>query len=136
MKVTYKNILFMQNLQSAISNLNLSADDYAVISKVNKLVKKLAPHLEDFQESVEDLKLDHCYKDGQKIVRENGQLQWTADGERAFRKSYKELLNKELDVDVEAINFSDFYEVLPEAAKAANKWEDVEETFSPFFVKL
>lgn len=99
-------------------------------------MKKLATYIEEFQEAVEDLKLDNCYKEGNKIVRENGQLQWTAEGEKAFRKSYKELLSQELDVDVDPISFPDFYEVLPESAKSANKWEDVEETFSPFFVKL
>lgn len=134
MKVTYKNILVMQNLQEAIVKMNLSSEDYVAVVKLNKIVKKLAPIIENFQEMVEDLRLDHCYKEGNKIVRENGQMQWTADGEKAFRKAYKELLSTEVDVDAQAINYSELYDILPKAAQANNKWEDVEENLSPFFV--
>lgn len=134
MKVTHKNILFLQNLQTVIANLNLSGEDYVVVSRINKLLKKLAKHIEDFQESVEDLKLDNCYKEKNKIVRENGQLQWTVEGEKAFRKAYKELLLEEVEIDADPINFQDLYNVLPKEAQQNNQWEDVEEVFTPFFV--
>lgn len=135
MVTTYKKILVINSFQEAISKMELSGDDYVVVSKLNKLVKKLAPINEQFQELVEDARLDHCYKDGTKIVRENGQLQWTAEGEKAFRKAYKELLEKEVSVEVSPISYSDIYAILPKAAQSYNKWEDVQETLSPFFVE-
>ena len=134
MKVTYKNILILQSFQEAIAKFNLSSEDYVVIAKINKAVKKLADNISDFQESVEDLRLDNCYKDGSKIVRENGQLQWSAEGEKAFRKAYKELLNEELEVNVEPINYSELFAILPKEAQKGNKWEDVEDALSPFFI--
>ena len=133
MIVTYKNILVIQSLQEAVAKLQLSAEDYACVAKLNKAVKKLAPHSENFQEAVEDLRLDNCYKEGNKIVRENGQLQWTAEGEKAFRKAYKELLAQEVEVDVQPMSYPALLEVFPKQAQATNKWEDVEESLSPFF---
>lgn len=133
MTVSYKNILVLQGFQEAVAKLNLSAEDYAVISKLNKAIKKLTPELENFQEMVEDLRLDHCYKEGTKIVRENGQLQWSAEGEKAFRKSYKELLTKEVDVDVMPMNYAELLPLLPDSASETNKWDDVKESLSPFF---
>lgn len=135
MVTTYKKILTVNSFQEAVSKLELSGDDYVAVAKLNKLVKKLAPATEQFQELVEDLRLDHCYKDGAKIVRENGQFQWTAEGEKAFRKAYKELLEKEVSVEVSPISYSDIYAILPKAAQAANKWEEVQETLSPLFVE-
>jgi hypothetical protein len=135
MVTTYKKILIINSFQEAISKMELSGDDYVVVSKLNKLVKKLAPITEQFQELVEDARLDHCYKDGTKIVRENGQLQWTAEGEKAFRKAYKELLEKEVSVEVSPISYSDVYAILPKAAQSSNKWEEVQESLSPFFVE-
>jgi hypothetical protein len=134
MKVTYKNILVLQSFQEAITKFNLSSEDYVVIAKINKTVKKLADNISDFQESVEDLRLDNCYKEGSKIVRENNQLQWSAEGEKAFRKAYKELLNEEVEVNVEPINYSELFAILPKQAQASNKWEDVEEALTPFFI--
>jgi hypothetical protein len=134
MKVTYKNILVLQSFQEAIAKFNLSSEDYVVIAKINKTVKKLADNISDFQESVEDLRLDNCYKEGSKIVRENGQLQWSAEGEKAFRKAYKQLLNEEVEVNVEPINYSELFDILPKEAQANNKWEDVEEALTPFFI--
>ena len=134
MKVTYKNILVLQSFQEAIAKFNLSSEDYVVIAKINKTVKKLADNISDFQESVEDLRLDNCYKEGSKIVRENNQLQWSAEGEKAFRKAYKELLNEEVEVNVEPINYSELFAILPKQAQASNKWEDVEEALTPFFI--
>lgn len=134
MIVTNKNILVMQSFQEAVAKFQLSAEDYAPVAKLAKVIKKLTPHVEAFQESVEDLRLDHCYKEGNKIVREEGQLQWSAEGEKAFRKAYKALLTEEVDVDVQPMNYAEFFDIIPKQAQAGNKWEDVEEALSPFFV--
>jgi len=135
MIATYKNILVMQSFQEAIAKFQLSAEDYVPVAKLAKVIKKLTPHTEAFQESVEDLRLDHCYKEGNKIVREDGQLQWSAEGEKAFRKAYKSLLTEEVDVDVQPMSYTELFDILPKQAQVNNKWEDVEEALSPFFTK-
>lgn len=133
MTVTFKQILVLQGFQDALAKLKLNTEDYAVLSKLQKVVKKLTPHIEEMQEMVEDLRLDHCYKEGTKIVRENGQLQWTAEGEKAFRKAYKELLTQDVDVDVQPLNYADILHLLPPNSGDANNWDDVKDSLSPFF---
>lgn len=135
MKSTYKKILVLQSFNDAVAKLNLPADDYAVISKLAKNVKKLQQYVEQFQEAVEDLRLDHCMKDGLKIIRENGQLQWTADGEKAFRKAYKHLLEEEVEVDssITPMSYKEISELIPN--NGAGDWEDVKESLMGFFTE-
>jgi hypothetical protein len=132
MKVSYKKILIVQGVNDSVNKLGYSAEDYAVVSKLNRLVKKLVPFIEEMQEQVEDLRLDHCMKDGLKIVRENGQLQWTAEGEKAFRKAYKQLLETEIEVELSAIKYSELAEMLPKNS-GLGEWDDVRDSLSPFF---
>lgn len=134
MITTYKQILALQQMWEAISKLDLSEQDYLPVAKLSKTIKKLKPNLEDFQEMVEDLRLDNCYKEGVKIVRVDGQLQWTAEGEKSFRKEYKALLAGEVNVDVQPMNYKELFSILPLNAQAGGSWEDVEEILTPFFV--
>jgi hypothetical protein len=130
--VTYKKLMFFQNYNDSVSRLGLNADDYAVIGRMSKLIKKLNPKFEEFQEMVEDLRLDHCMKDGLKIVRENNQLQWTAEGEKSFRKAYKQLLETEVEVeDFTPLSYNEILSLLPNNVNG--RWEEVEEILSPFF---
>jgi hypothetical protein len=132
MKVTYKKILIVQNLNESVQKLGYAAEDYIVLGKLTKLVKKLAGHIEAFQELVEDAKLDHCMKDGLKIIRENGQLQWTAQGEKDFRKAYKEILETEVEVDATPIQYTELVALVP-SKNDIGEWEDVKNSLSPFF---
>lgn len=132
MKATYRKILVLNSFNDAILKLKLSSEDYAVISKLAKVVKKLQFRVEEFQEAVEDLRLDHCMKDGLRIIRENGQLQWTAEGEKNFRKAYKELLETEVEIDdITPMNYSEIQELIPNGG--AGDWEDVKDSLSGFF---
>ena len=132
MKTTYRKILVLNSFNDAIGKLNLSPDEYTVISKLTKVVKKLQHKVEEFQEAVEDLRLDHCMKDGLRIIRENGQLQWTAEGEKAFRKAYKSLLETEVEIDnIQPMNYSEIQELIPNGG--AGDWEDVKDSLSGFF---
>jgi hypothetical protein len=133
MTVSYKKILILQNFSESLSKLNLKTEDYAILEKLNKVVKKLAGDIEGFNELVEDLKLDHCMKDGLKIVRENNQLQWTAEGEKAYRKAYKQLLNEEVAIDetIKPLSYNEILSILPE--KTFMGWDDVKENLMPFF---
>jgi hypothetical protein len=135
MKVKYKNIVVLQNFNEAVGKLNLSTEDFAVIGRLSKLSKKMNAKMEELQEMIEDLRLDFCMKEGQKILRENGQLQWTVDGERAFRKAYKNLMEKEVELDdFNQINYADIIALLPKGQIA--EWEDVKENLGDFFVYI
>ena len=73
---------------------------------------------------------------GTKIVRDDkGNYQWTAEGEKAFRKAYKDLLNTsiELPADFKALNYYELGMALPADFLKANPWEAMEEVLSPFF---
>ena len=123
----------VQSLNDSVAKLNLSAEDYAVIGRLSKLVKKLSPKIEEFQEEIEDLRLDHCMKDGLKIIRENGQLQWTVEGEKAFRRAYKSLLEKEVELDdITPINYADIIALALKGQVA--EWEDVKDSLGNLFV--
>jgi hypothetical protein len=135
--VTYKKLLQLKTFASSVANLK-DVDDTVVVVKLQKLAKKACKPLEDFEEMVEDLRLDHCFKDGGKIVRDsNGQYQWSAEGEKAFRKAYKDLLNQEVETHYDSpISYDEFLKILPdEKSKALNNWEDMGEVLSPFFVE-
>ena len=99
------------------------------------MVKKFSTHYDEFDELTEDLRLDHCYKEGSKIVRdEKGNYQWTAEGEKAFRKAYKELLVKEISLpDYTPINYYELGMALPTEFLKQNPWEMMSEVLSPFF---
>ena len=99
------------------------------------MVKKFSPIYEQFDESVEDLRLDHCYKEGQKIVRDDkGNFQWTAEGEKAFRKAYKDLLNSAAPVgDIASLSYEALCDAMPKGFAEANPWEVMSEVLVPFY---
>jgi hypothetical protein len=39
-----------------------------------------------------------------------------------------------VEINIEPINYSELFAILPKEAQASNKWEDVEEALSPFFI--
>jgi hypothetical protein len=133
---TYKNLLQLQEFSKAVSKID-GISDYHPVLKLNRLVKKALKGLDEFNEIVEDLRIDHCEKDNERIVRVEGQLQWTAEGEKAFRKAYKALLAQEVEVNYdEVLSYSELLSIIPGALVAENNpWEDVEEFLSPFFVE-
>lgn len=118
---------FHQNLLQGMEN----AQDLVPVVQLGKLVKKLSPLYEAFDEAVEDLRLDHCAKESNIILRdEKGNYKWTAEGEKAFRKAYKALVEEEVKApDFAPLNYGAF----PEAFLKANPWEAMEEVLSPFY---
>ena len=135
--VTYKKLVQLKTFAASVANIPNLEDDVALVLKLQKLAKKACKPLEDFDESVEDLRLDNCYKENGRIVRDNGQYQWTAEGEKAFRHAYKELLNQEVETHFDsAISYEEFKSILPEKdRKMVANWEDMGEVLSPFFVE-
>jgi hypothetical protein len=119
---------FHQNILQGVQN----AQDLLPVVQLGKLVKKLSPCYEAIDEAIEDLRLDHCAKENNIILRdEKGGYKWTADGEKAFRKAYRSLLEQETKLfDFLPLN----YDAFPEDFKKANPWEAMEEMLSPFYV--
>jgi hypothetical protein len=135
MSITFKSLLTLRSFNEALSKSE-GAADLAPITQLSRLIKKFAPLYEEFEECVEDLKLDHCYKEGQKIVRdEKGQFQWTAEGEKAFRKGYKELLNKPFSPEFLPLSYKALCEAMPEGFAANNPWEVMGEVLFPFYTE-
>lgn len=132
----YKNILLLRSFNEQLQKVE-GSDSIVPLIQLKKVVKKFNDKYEEFEESVEDLKLDHCYKEGNKIVRDDkGNYQWTAEGERAFRKAYKDLLNTEvsLPADYAPMNYYELGMALPAEFLKQNPWEAMSEVLSSFFV--
>ena len=130
----FKNIIqifaFAEKLQGSIENAN----DIVPVVQLRKVVKKLKSLAEQFEEEVEDLRLDFCYKENERIIRDSvGNYQWTADGEKAFRRAYKILLEKEVIApEFERLNWQELEQVVPQGFLDAY-FENLEETLIKFY---
>lgn len=132
----FKSLLMLRSFNEQLQKVE-GADAITPLINLKKVVKKFSDKYEQFEESVEDLRLDHCYKEGSKIVRdERGNYQWTAEGEKAFRKAYKELLNApvELPEDFKPLNYYELSMALNSDFLKQNPWEAMSEVLSPFYV--
>jgi hypothetical protein len=132
--VTNKQLLTLRSFNEMLAKTP-DAADFAAITHLNRLVKKLVKFYEEYDEALEDLRLDHCYKESNRIVRdEKGNYQWTAEGEKAFRKEYKALLAKEVSLpeftplSYDALSSS----MSPDFAKL-NPWDLMAEVLEPFY---
>jgi hypothetical protein len=135
--VTYKKLLQLKTFADSVANIQTIGDDVVFALKLQKQAKKACKPLEGFEEKLEDLRLDHCAKENGRIVRQNGEYQWTAEGEKAFRQAYKALTLEEVETHFDyTLSYEDFKQILPERdQKMASDWEDMEEILSPFFVE-
>jgi hypothetical protein len=132
----YKSLLVLKSFNEQLQKGIEGAEDILPLVQLKKVVKKFSDKYEEFEESVEDLRLDHCYKEGTKIVRDDkGNYQWTAEGEKAFRKAYKELLNSEvpLPYDFKPLNYYELGMALPPTFLTQNPWEMMSEVLGPFY---
>lgn len=132
----FKSLLMLRSFNEQLQKVD-GADNIVPLVQLKKVVKKLSNKYEEFDESVEDLRLDHCYKEGNKIVRDDkGQYQWTAEGEKAFRKAYKDLLNTDvqLPADYTPLNYYELGMALPAEFLKQNPWEAMSEALSPFYI--
>ena len=132
----FKTLLMLRSFNEQLQKNIEGADDILPLVQLKKVVKKFTEKYEEFDESLEDLRLDHCYKEGSKIVRDDkGAFQWTAEGEKAFRKAYKELMHTEvqLPADFKPLNYYELGMALPADFLKQNPWEVMSEVLSPFF---
>lgn len=134
MSVTNKNLLTLRSFSEMLAKTP-DAADLMPIAHLSRLTKKFSSLYEAYDEALEDLRLDHCYKEGNKIVRdEKGNFQWTAEGEKAFRKEFKALLNKEVELPEHMpLKYDALCEVMGDGFAKNNPWEVMSEALAPFY---
>lgn len=133
--ISYKNAFQIKSFNDGIKSIP-NVEDYTPVVQLGKVVKRLQPIFEMINEEIDDLRIEHCHKDKNKITRDaQGNYEFTADGERAFRKAYKELLKKDVAFEFTPLNYSELCEVLPADFLRHNAWEDVSEILEPFYFK-
>jgi hypothetical protein len=131
--ITYKKALILKNFNDGIKSIP-DVNDYATVIQLGKIVKKLQPILEQLNDDIDDLRIEHCNKDNNKITRDaQGNYEFTAEGERAFKKAHKELLNKEIEFDFTPLNYVELCQVLPADFAKQNPWDAVAEVLEPFY---
>lgn len=134
MNVTNKQLLTLRSFNEMLAKTP-DAADLMPITHLSRVIKKFSSLYEEYDEALEDLRLDHCYKEGNKIVRdEKGNFQWTAEGEKAFRKEFKALLNKEVSLpEFAVLSYDALSDVMGKDFAKNNPWEAMSEVLSPFY---
>jgi len=134
MSVTNKNLLTLRSFSEMLSKTP-DAADLMPIAHLSRLTKKFSSLYEAYDEALEDLRLDHCYKEGNKIVRDDkGNFQWTAEGEKAFRKEFKALLNTEVELPEHMpLSYDALCDVMGNDFAKNNPWEVMSEALAPFY---
>lgn len=129
-----KHLFVIRSFQQDLLNSVENAQNILPIIQLGKVVKKLTPHIEAFDEAVEDLRLDHCAKEQNIILRdEKGGYKWTAEGEKAFRKAYKSLLEKEVIApEFEKLNWQELEQAVG-IVYLANYLYNFEEVLTDFY---
>ena len=133
--ITFKKAFQLKNFHEAIKSIP-DLGDYPPVIQLGKLVKRLQPIFEDMNEAIDDIRIEHCNKENNKISRDvQGNYEFTAEGERAFKRGYKELLNQEVYFQFTALNYCELCQILPPDFEKNNPWEDVSEILEPFYFK-
>lgn len=129
-----KHLFVIRSFQQDLLNTVENAQNILPIIQQGKVVKKLTPQIEAFDEAVEDLRLDHCAKESNIILRdEKGGYKWTAEGEKAFRKAYKSLLEKEVIApEFEKLSWQELEQAVG-IVYLANYLYNFEETLNEFY---
>jgi hypothetical protein len=132
--VTNKQLLTLRSFNEMLAKTPDVAD-ILPITHLSRLVKKFSSLYEEYDETLEDLRLDHCYKENNRIVRdEKGNFQWTAEGEKAFRKEYKVLLNKEVSLpEFASLSYASLSDAMGTDFAKNNPWDVMCEVLSPFY---
>jgi hypothetical protein len=131
--IVYKKALYLKNFNDGIKSMP-DLTDYAPVIQLGKLIKKLDAVYEQINEDVDDLRIEHCNKENNKITRDSqGNYEFTAEGERAFKKAYKELMNKEVEFEFTSLNYTELCQVLPDYFGKQNPWDTVKEVLEPFY---
>ena len=101
MKKVTKTHQDLVNLVNTIS-LNVEGQTTKVQKKLFKIYEKLKPHVEEFNEGIQELRLDNASVDDKKnlILTEKGDYTFTKDATKEFNKQSKEFSRKDKEFDV------------------------------------
>jgi len=110
----YKTLLMLRSFSEQLQKSVSDAENIIPLVQLKKVVKKFSDKYEEFDESTEDLRLDHCYKEGNKIVRD---------------------LHSEVQLpsDFKPLNYYELGMALPSDFLKNNPWEVMSEVLAPFY---
>ena len=93
-----------QDLLVLIRGLNILMSDKETLAskagkKIEKMAKKVQSNLDEYNEKLEDIRLDNANVDsnGSLLMDENGTYKYSKDGIKKLNSDIKELLKKEFD---------------------------------------
>jgi hypothetical protein len=96
--MTYKNLLgLVNNLNNEIVNQQVKGQDTKVSQKLGKVAKKLEKYINDYNEQVEEIRIDNASTDDKGVIlkEEKGGYKFSKDGLKKVMKQIKDLNEKE-----------------------------------------
>ena len=96
--MTYKNLLeLVNNLNNEIVNQQVKGEDTKVSQKLTKIAKKLEKYLNDYNEQVEEIRIDNASTDEKGVIlkEEKGGYKFGKDGLKKLLSQIKALGEKE-----------------------------------------
>lgn len=104
---TYEDVIVLANALNFLSKLESEKEkNNKGIKKLEKIIGKIKPNIEKYNESLEDIRLDCANTDdnGSVLMDEKGGYKFSKDGMKELKKKVSELLKQE--VEIERINLS------------------------------
>jgi hypothetical protein len=96
--MTYKNLLeLVNNLNNEVVNQKVKGQDTKVSEKLAKIAKKLEKYLNDYNEQVEEIRIDNASTDDNGVIlkEEKGGYKFSKEGLKKLLNQIKELGEKE-----------------------------------------
>lgn len=100
---TYAELLGTVQILNAI----LKQDENTLSGKkLTKIAKLIQPKLDEYNERLEDLRLDHCSVDEKDnlILDDKGGYTYTKDGNKKLRQAIKDLIQEEFEFESIVVN--------------------------------
>lgn len=102
MKKTNKEVIVFTNTANAIIKSDeLKTKPFEKLKyALKKVTKSLKPIIEDYQDDLEDLRIDYCSvdADGNIINDEKGNYKFSKENTKKLKKAGKELFEKEVEI--------------------------------------
>ena len=95
---TYNELLVLVNSLNFVTAESGSKKEL----KIKKIIEKIKPLLDIYNEKREDIRLEYAYTDEKGILElnEKGEYKYTKDSFKAMTNEFKELLNQSFDFEV------------------------------------
>jgi hypothetical protein len=91
----------VNNLNNQIANQQVKGEDTKVSQKLTKIAKKLEKYLNDYNEKVEEIRIDNASTDEKGVIlkEEKGGYKFSKEGLKNLLNQIKELGEKEFDYE-------------------------------------